>query len=45
MASKIEYDRWLKTGGKSTPNVSKTGTSTGKTVKSSEGLSNLLKNI
>jgi hypothetical protein len=45
MASKIEYDRWLNTGGKNTPNVSKTGTSTGKTVKSSEGLSNLLQNI
>ena len=45
MASKIEYDRWLENGGKTSPNVSKTGTSTGKNVKSSEGLSNLLKNI
>lgn len=45
MASKIEYDRWMNNGGKTTPNVTKTGTSTGKTVKSSEGLSNLLKNI
>lgn len=45
MASKIEYDRWLKTGGKTAPNNEKLKTSTGKTVKSSEGLSNLLKNI
>ena len=45
MASKIEYDRWLKTGGKTTPNNERLKTSTGKTVKSSERLSNLLKNI
>ena len=45
MASKIEYDRWMNNGGKTTPNVSKTGTSTGKTVKSSERLSNLIQNI
>ena len=44
MASKIEYDRWMNNGGKTTPNVSKTGTSTGKTVKSSERLSNLIQN-
>jgi hypothetical protein len=45
MASKIEYDRWLNQGGKTTPNTEKTKSSTGKTVKSSEGLNNLLKNI
>lgn len=45
MASKIEYDRWLRIGGKTAPNNEKLKTSTGKTVKSSEGLSNLLKNI
>lgn len=45
MASKIEYDRWMNLGGKTTPNTEKTKSSTGKTVKSSEGLNNLLKNI
>jgi hypothetical protein len=45
MASKIEYDRWMSLGGKTTPNTEKAKSSTGKTVKSSEGLNNLLKNI
>ena len=45
LASKIEFDMWKTGGGTSTPNVSKTGTSTGKTVKASEGLSNMLKNL
>lgn len=45
LASKIEFDMWKNGGGTSTPNVSKTGTSTGKTVKASEGLSNMLKNL
>ena len=45
LASKVEYDIWKKNGGNSTPKVSKSGTSTGKTVKSSEGLGNLLKNL
>ena len=45
LASKVEYDIWKRNGGTSTPKVSKTDTSTGKTVKSSEGLSNILKNL
>ena len=45
LASKVEYDIWKREGGDSTPKVSKSGTSTGKTVKSSEGLGNLLKNL
>jgi hypothetical protein len=45
LASKVEYDMWKKNGGDSTPKVSKSSTSTGKTVKSSEGLSNILKNL
>jgi hypothetical protein len=45
MASKVEYDRWMSLGGKTTPNTEKAKSSTGKTVKSSEGLNNLLKNI
>jgi hypothetical protein len=45
LASKVEYDMWKQSGGNSTPKVSKSDTSTGKTVKSSEGLGNLLKNL
>ena len=45
LASKVEYDIWKKNGGNSTPKVIKSDTSTGKTVKSSEGLGNLLKNL
>ena len=45
LASKVEYDMWKKKGGDSTPKVAKTSASTGKTVKSSEGLGNLLKNL
>ena len=45
LASKVEYDMWKKNGGNSTPKVTKSDTSTGKTVKSSEGLGNLLKNL
>ena len=45
LASKVEYDMWKQSGGNSTPKVSKSNTSTGKTVKSSEGLGNLLKNL
>ena len=45
LASKVEYDMWKKNGGDSTPKVQKTESSTGKQVKSSEGLTNLLKNI
>ena len=45
MASKVEYDMWKKNGGKTTPSTQKTKSSTGKSVKSSEGLSNFIKNI
>jgi hypothetical protein len=45
MASKVEYDIWKANGGSSAPTSQKTKTSTGKTVKSSEGLANILKNI
>ena len=45
LASKVEYDIWKRNGGDSTPKVQKTASSTGKQVKSSEGLTNLLKNI
>ena len=45
LASKVEYDMWKRGGGDSTPKVTKSDTSTGKTVKSSEGLGNLLKNL
>lgn len=45
MASKVEYDMWKANGGQTKPKSQKTKSSTGKTVKSSEGLSNLLKNI
>jgi len=45
LASKVEYDIWKKNGGTTTPKVQKSQSSTGKQVKSSEGLSNLLKNI
>ena len=45
LASKIEYDIWKQNGGNAAPKTQKTQSSTGKTVKSSQGLSNLLKNI
>ena len=45
LASKIEYDRWKKEGGTSKPQVTKTQTSTGKKVNSSEGLLDLIKQI
>ena len=45
LASKVEYDIWKKNGGDSTPKVKKTASTAGKQVKSSEGLTNLLKNI
>ena len=45
LASKVEYDIWKKSGGKSTPKVNKTQSSTGRSVKSSEGLSKILKNL
>ena len=45
LASKVEYDMWKREGGSATPKVKKTASSTGRPVKSSEGLSNMLKNL
>jgi len=45
LASKVEYDKWKRNGGSTIPKVNKTTASTGKTIKSSEGLGNLLKNL
>jgi len=45
LASKIEYDRWVQSGGVQQPKVEKTSTSTGKRVNSSEGLMNLVKEV
>ena len=45
LASKVEYDIWKRNGGTSTPKRPKTTSTTGKLVKSSEGLSNMLKNL
>lgn len=45
LASKVEYDKWLAAGGSTTPKAQKTNSSTGKRVNSSEGLTNMLKNL
>ncbi len=45
LASKVEYDIWKRNGGSSKSTVVKTKSSTGRPVKSSEGLSNMLKNL
>ena len=45
LASKVEYDMWKRNGGSSLPKTQKTKSSTGKRVNSSEGLSNMLKNL
>ena len=45
LASKVEYDIWKNNGGTSTPKVNKVKASTGRSVKSSEGLNNILKNL
>ena len=45
LASKVEYDMWKQAGNNSAPKVEKTKSSTGKAVKTSEGLSNMLKSI
>jgi len=45
LASKLEYDQWLSQGGSTAPKVNKTQSSTGKSVKSSQGLNNILKNL
>ena len=45
LASKVEYDMWKANGGTSIPKVTKSKASTGRTVKSSEGLNNILKKL
>ena len=45
LASKVEYDMWKRNGGSSQPKSQKTKSTTGKRVNSSQGLTNLLKNI
>ena len=45
LASKVEYDIWKKAGGLSKPKQVKTKSSTGRTVNSSQGLNNMLKNL
>jgi hypothetical protein len=45
LASKVEYDMWKANGGTSKPKRPKTTSSTGRSVKSSEGLNNILKNL
>ena len=45
LASKVEYDIWKRNGGTSKPKVQKTQSTTGKQVKSSQGLNNMLKNL
>ena len=45
LASKVEYDMWKQNGGSSTPKAKKTAASTGRRVNSSQGLTNMLKNL
>jgi hypothetical protein len=45
LASKVEYDIWKREGGSTQPKAQKTQSSTGKRVNSSEGLTNMLKNL
>lgn len=45
LASKVEYDMWKQNGGTSKPKSQKVTSSTGRPVKASEGLSNMLKNL
>lgn len=45
LASKVEYDMWKENGGTSIPKTQKTKSSTGKRINSSEGLTNMLKNL
>ena len=45
LASKVEYDLWKKTQNNTSSKPQNVKTSTGRPVKSSEGLTNLLKNI
>ena len=45
LASKVEYDMWKREGGSTQLKSQKTHSSTGKRVNSSEGLTNMLKNL
>jgi hypothetical protein len=45
LASKVEYDMWKRNGGTTVPKSQKATSSTGKPVKTSEGLTNMLKNL
>ena len=45
LASKVEYDNWLKTGANTTPKTQKTKSSTGRQVKASKGLNDMIKNL
>ena len=45
LASKVEYDMWKENNGSSEPKVVKSAATTGKRVNSSEGLTNMLKNL
>lgn len=45
LASKVEYDMWKRNGGSSTPKTQKSKSTTGRTVNSSKGLANTLKNL
>jgi len=45
LASKVEYDMWKSNGGTSKPKSEKVTSTTGKPVKASEGLTNMLKNL
>jgi hypothetical protein len=45
LASKVEYDTWLASGGTTTQKTTKSKSTTGKTVNSSKGLQNLIKKL
>ena len=45
LASKVEYDIWKREGNSAAPKTQKTAASTGRRVNSSEGLTNMLKNL
>src|SRR5210317_154447 len=45
LASKVEYDMWKRNGGSSKPKSEKVTSTTGRPVKASEGLTNMLKNL
>jgi hypothetical protein len=45
LASKVEYDMWKRNGGSSTPKTQKSKSTTGRTVNSSKGLADTLKNL